>query len=264
MPEEKETFEHVNNFIIDLDSTVWCWNSLLPGVKKTIQKLKAKGKNIYFATNNPLLTRQGFADKLGKMGISTSKDRIVSSAYSAARTFSRKGINEVYAVGEEGLKRELKKEGIKLSEDADHVMGSIDRNFTFWKLSKAAQLIRDGAKFWGTGDGVNFETEEKTIPGDKPILEAIRISSLEEGYERMGKPSDNMIRTIKETFDLDGWNTALIGDNAESDIAIGNKMKFKTGLVLGGTTDKEEIKDLPEEHRPDLVFTEFSRILKKV
>lgn len=264
MPEDKETFEHVNNFVFDLDSTVWCWNSLLPGVKETIQKLKAKGKNIYFATNNSVFTRKGFAEKLGKMGINTSPDHIVSSAYSAARTFSRKGIEEVYAIGEEGLKKEIRDEDVKLSEEADHVIAAIDRNFTFWKLSNAAEMIRDGAKFWGTGDGINFETEEKVIPGDKPILEAIRISSLEEDYERVGKPSVHMVRTFREEFDLEGWNTALIGDNAASDIEFGNKLNFKTGLMLGGETDKEEVADLPEEQRPDLVFTEFSRILRKV
>ncbi len=264
MPEEKESFEHVKNFIFDLDSTVWCWSKLLPGVKETIQELKAKGKNIYFATNNSFLTRQGFAGKLEKLGINTSADRIVSSAYSAAQTLSRKGINRAYVIGEKGLKEELRDKNIKLVEEAEHVVAAMDRNFNFWKLAQAAELIREGAKFWGAGDGVNFETEEKTLPGDKPIIESIRISGLQDNYERFGKPSKHMAKTITEEFGLDSWNTALLGDNAKTDIEMGNRMKLKTGLVLGGETKREEIKHLPEEQKPDLVFTKFKRILRKI
>jgi len=140
--QENDDLEQVSNFIFDLDNTVWYWNRLAPGVKETIRKLKARDKRIFYATNNSLLTRQGFADKLTNLGLNTEPDHIVSSSYVAARVFAANNIQHVHAVGEQGLVEQLEQEHVNIRENADHVVIGFDRNFTFWKMAKAAELVQ--------------------------------------------------------------------------------------------------------------------------
>ena len=125
---------NVRTVIFDLDGTIWNWNELLPQAKYVVEKLRNDGKDIYFITNNTVLSREGLARKLTRMGIKTSPDRIITSGYSAARYFRKKGINSVYVIGEQGLIKELSIQNLKVNENAKHILISVDRNFNIWKL----------------------------------------------------------------------------------------------------------------------------------
>jgi len=57
-------FKGFDNFLFDLDGTLWLWTELLPRVDKVMKILEELEKNIFFITNNCLLTRTGFARKL--------------------------------------------------------------------------------------------------------------------------------------------------------------------------------------------------------
>ncbi|MDY6788990.1 MAG: HAD-IIA family hydrolase [Candidatus Nanohaloarchaea archaeon] len=264
MVDYEKSLEHVQNFVFDLDSTVWRWNELIPGVKKTVQKLKAKGKNIFYVTDNSLLTRQGYAEKLTKLGLKTSVEDIVNSGYVAAQQLSKKGVNKALTIGEEPLVAQLREEDIEKSEEADHVVVGLDRNYTYWKMAKAAERVREGATLWATGHGNSLQTKDKFIPGENAIMNSIKTAAEVTDYKNFGKPSDYMVEIIKEELPVHPTNTILIGDSLESDIAIGKKMGLDTGLVLGGRSSREDIKGIEEDQAPDYVFTEFSRILRKV
>ena len=261
---EQNDLKDVKNFILDLDGTVWHWNKLIPGVKETIRRLEAKGKNVYYLTNNSILTRKEFAEKLSNMGLKTSTDEVLCSSYATAQTFARNNIGEVYAIGEQGLIDELEREHIKKSKDADHVVVGLDRNFSYWKMADAADMIRDGAKFWSTALGENFRAGDRMLPGTGALVEAVKKAADTDDVEIVGKPSDHMVKIIKDEFPIYPERTVLIGDHIHSDIVTGNKLGIKTGLVLGGTSRKEELREVEGLEVPNFVFKDFKRILRKV
>jgi HAD superfamily hydrolase (TIGR01450 family) len=264
MPSYDRSLKDIKNFIFDLDGTVWHWNQLAPGVKSTIRDLKAKGKNVYYVTNNSLLTRAGLASKLTGLGLKTDEEDVVSSPYVAARTFVEKDIDEVYAIGEQGLSDELENEHITTSETANNVIVGYDRNFTFWKMAKAAELIREGAGFWSTGSANVFHTENRDLPGEKSLTESIRIAARSQGVKQLGKPSEHMIETVRDQFPIVPEKTIMIGDSLDTDVLMGNKMGIRTGLVLGGQAEREDLQDVSGLQVPDYVFEKFERILLKV
>lgn len=261
---EIRDLKDVKNFIFDLDGTVWHWNRLIPDVKNTIRKLESKGKNVFYLTNNSILTRKGFSEKLSSLGLKTKPEEVLCSSYATAQTFARKGIDSVYAVGEQGLIDELQREHIKKTEDAEHVVVGVDRNFNYWKLAKAADAVRDGAKFWSTALGENFRAGDRMLPGTGSLVEAVKEASGANEVEIIGKPSDHMVKIIKDEFPIIPDRTVLIGDHIQSDIVTGNKMGIKTGLVLGGTSKKSDLKDIDGLETPNFVFKDFKRILRKV
>ncbi len=260
--ERKENLKDVKNFIFDLDGTIWHWNKLVPDVQRTIRRLKSKGKNIFYVTNNSILTRKEFAEKLTNLGLRTKTENVISSSYVAAQVFSKKNIDEVYTIGEKGLIDELEKEHISKSKDADHVLVGMDRNFSYWKMAKAAEAIRYGAKLWTTAYGENFRAGDRVLPGTASLVESIKIAAGVEESESIGKPSKYMINIIKDEFPVYKGRTAFIGDNIHTDVVTGNKMGIKTGLVLGGTSSKDDLANVEGVEVPNFVFKEFKRILK--
>ncbi len=261
---KEEDLKDVKHFIFDLDGTVWHWNRLIPGVKQTIRRLEAKGKNIYFLTNNSILTRKEFAEKLSDLGLKTEVDNVLCTSYATAQVFADRNIDEAYVIGEKGLLDELGREHITKSEDADHVIVGVDRNFSYWKMAKAAEAIRYGAKLWTTAYGENFRAGDRMLPGTGAILESVKRAAETEEAELVGKPSDHMVKIIKDEFPIFRERTALIGDHIHTDVVTGNKMGIKTGLVLGGTSKKEDLRDIENIEKPNFVFKDFKRILKKV
>lgn len=259
----KNTLKGIENFVFDLDGTIWRWKSLKKGVKESIDKLKAKGKNIYFLTDNALLSRKNYAKKLSEFGIETKEDKIISSGYIAAETFAEEGINKVYIIGESGLLDELEKREIKISEKASNVLTSVDRNLTYWKTGKAIELINKGAKHWSTSKKSYWEVGKKKFP-EAGSISGMISEVTGENNELLGTPSDHAKKVFLDDFSLYPEKSILIGDDIKTDVYFGNKLGLKTGLVLGGVSKKENLRDSQGLEIPNIVFKNFERILRKI
>lgn len=260
----ERTLEDVENFVFDLDGTVWEWNRLKDGVEETIEELQDRGKEIYYVTNNSIMGRDRYAEKLSDLGLRTSPDRIISASLIAAETFDRLGVRKVFTVAEEGFRDELGRKGIKHSDDADHVCVAVDRNFSFWKMADAADLVRDGAELWVTSVDPFWWAGDRALPGARSLVEPVKMTADVDDARVLGKPSKHARQVIKDEWHLRPANTILIGDSLRSDVVTGNRLGFNTGLVLGGASEEDDLNEAGPHEKPTLVFREFERILMKV
>ncbi|MFH1306994.1 MAG: HAD family hydrolase, partial [Candidatus Micrarchaeota archaeon] len=136
--------------IFDLDGVIYRGGSIIPGAGEAIGKIRNAGINISFLTNNASLSREGVAQKLSSLGISAKKEEIMASSYAVAHylnSLSPKPKN-VYVVGADGLKDEIKQFGINIlsGEEAsksgvDALATGLDKNFNYEKLSTAQFLL---------------------------------------------------------------------------------------------------------------------------
>ncbi|MDY6770167.1 MAG: HAD-IIA family hydrolase [Candidatus Nanohaloarchaea archaeon] len=260
----ERSLEDVENFVFDLDGTVWEWNRLKPGARKTITELQERGKEVYFLTNNSIMGRRGYAEKLEDMGIDTSPGRVIPVSYIAAETFDEMDVRRAYTIAEEGFRDELARRNIQHSEDADHVVVAVDRNFSYWKAAKAAELVRGGAELWCTSVDAFWWAGDRSLPGSYALAETVKQAADVDTMKVLGKPSEHARSVVKSEWKLMPGNTIVIGDNMKSDVVLGNRMGYRTGLVLGGSTDEEDLNDAGPHEKPNLVFREFERILMKV
>lgn len=260
----ERTLKDVENIVFDLDGTVWEWNRLKPGVQDTIAELEERGKEIYYLTNNSILEREAYADKLGNLGIDTSPGRVLPVSYIAARVFDQEDVRNVYTVAEEGFRDELEKRNVTHSEEARHVVVAVDRNFSYWKAATAAELVRDGATLWCTSVDSYWWAGDRYLPGANALAEMVRRAAGTETAKIMGKPSQHAREVMKSEWKLMPGNTIVIGDNIQSDMVLGNRMGYMTGLVLGGSSDEDDLNDAGPHEKPNIVFREFERILMKV
>jgi len=249
-------FERFDNFLFDLDGTVWLWSELIPKVDKVMKNLEKLGKNVFFITNNCLLTRVGFAKKLQSFNIKIETEKIINPTLAAIKLLKGK---TVYCIGE-GIITELRRAKIRVREKANNVLVSDDRKVTYDKLAKACNLVEDGANFYKTASGGVWVVKGKRFPGTGAIAAVIELTIGKEA-ELIGKPSKHMLN-ILESFKFNPAKTILFGDECDSDIKLGNILNFKTVLVLTGKHKERDYLKARGFEAPDIVLKSVANILK--
>jgi ribonucleotide monophosphatase NagD (HAD superfamily) len=58
-------------YLFDQDGTIYLGDDLLPGAKRLVEELRARGKVVRFLSNNPTKDPEQYADKLARLGIPT-------------------------------------------------------------------------------------------------------------------------------------------------------------------------------------------------
>jgi len=242
-----QRFRGYSNFIFDLDGTFWRWDALIPGAKATYQELVKEGKNVFFVTNNCMLTRKGLAAKLRRFGVAAEERHLINPAVTTTKAFRGK---KVYAIAE-GIKQEFKAEGARLTDKADIVWISEDRKFNFEKLSKACELIFAGAKGYKNASGGLWFEGKRKLPGSGALAAAIEVCTRKE-MKILGKQSVEMAAYVK-SLGLKG-QTLAVGDECASDMLLGNSCGFDTALVLTGRDTLKEARKARGLYKPKYVL----------
>ena len=241
---------------LDLDGTVYKGQEVIKDAQLFIRKLQKAGTEPYYITNNSSLTAEQFTAKLSAMGISTSPDRIMTSAIAAAKYCKEKYEGaSVMMIGEEGLEAALKFEDIALTTtNPDIVVVGIDRSISYEKLSKVSLAIQGGARFIATNKDVALPTEDGLVPGNGSFVKLLETTT---GIEALtvGKPESHMLHFIQEK----GYRKdemIMIGDNYDTDIQAGIRFGIDTIYVEGGVTSAEAV--LTKQDQPTFKYKTLS------
>ncbi|MBU7005052.1 MAG: HAD-IIA family hydrolase [Theionarchaea archaeon] len=248
-----EQLNEYDAFVIDLDGVIYLRNELVPRADAFIGELGKAGKGFVFLTNNSSRTREDYVEKLAGFGIEVALNQVVTSAYATCRYLQeRLPGSRVYAVGEEGLRRELAGCGMTVVEDGtvDVVVVGIDLHFTYEKLKRAANLIRTGARFVSTNRDATYPTEEGLFPGAGSIVSAIQTASGRRPIN-IGKPNRRVFDLCLSILGVRPERAASLGDRFETDILGGMKAGMGTIMVLTGVTRPEDVGSL--RTKPDIV-----------
>jgi len=229
-------FSRFETFIFDLDGTIWNWQKLFPGVRETIKRLREKGKKIIFLTNNSMLSRAGLVRRLRKLGLEVEENELITSSFVAAQ-YLKKRRASAFAIGK-GLKEELKRVGVKLTEkNPDFVVVGQDQQFNIKKLAKVWEIMKEKTKIIGIASGRVWMMGKKLVPATGCILVAIEFISGKKAIF-VGKPSDEMIKVVKAFVHSPKEKTAIFGDECSADIGMGKKLGYFTVLVRTGIDKK--------------------------
>jgi len=254
----KNKFDRFDTFIFDLDGTVWWWTEPIPGAPEVVEELKSAGKDVFFITSNCALPRAGYARKLRRFGIKTDVDHVLNPSIIAAAFLKGK---KVFVIGE-GIIKDLRKGKVKIvKRKADAVLVSEDRRVNFEKMSRAVEMVYNGAAGYKTASGgIWFMSKEKKVLGAGAIAAAIELCTRQE-LELLGKPSKHMEEMIK-ALKFDPQKTILFGDELSSDIILGNRLKFSTAFVLSGRDTLDDYKKAAQEEVPDFILKSVAEIIK--
>jgi len=230
--------------IFDLDGTIYLGDILIDNVLETINKLKKNNYKIIFFTNNSTKTREEVCFKLVNLGIKTTINEIYTSSYATAKYLSEKQINNVFLIGTEGFKKELKSFNINIVNEnrCQAVVIGLDINFNYTTIAKALIAVSNGAKIIASNVDANFPIENGILkPATNSIVSSIVGSSGKNVDYIVGKPNTYLLNIIVNDFKLDKKYIYVVGDSIESDIAMANNYGCKSILV---GNNKNNFKDV--------------------
>ncbi len=255
-------------YIFDLDGTLYLGDELLPGARRVIDELRARGKVVRFVSNNPTKDLRMYAEKLARLGLLVSDEEIVTTIVTMTRwLLANQPDAVVFPIGEAPLIRALTNAGIRISSnpaEIDIVIASYDRGFTYEKLQiafdaiwyyKRARLVATNPDPYCPIAGGRGE------PDAAAVIAAIEACTGTKCETVVGKPDPIMLRTTLEGLDVELANCAMVGDRLSTDIRMALNAGMVSMLVLTGETSIDDLKHLSPQDRPNFVLARVDQLI---
>jgi HAD superfamily hydrolase (TIGR01450 family) len=261
----------VRLFVLDMDGTFYLGDRLLPGSLPFLERVGTAGLRFLFFTNNSSRTPDGYLAKLARMGLSLSREDILTSGDVAIEYLKAHHAGQsVYLLGTEALRQDFAARGIRIfaapeaeaesgscSAKPDIVLAAFDTELTFAKLERACTYIRAGALFLATHPDINCPMPGGFIPDCGAFCAAITLST---GVTPriLGKPYPETIEMIEHVTGVPRAEIAFVGDRLYTDVKAGVNNGAKGFLVLTGETTLADLETA--DVCPDAVFEDLGDI----
>lgn len=247
-------------FFFDLDRTIWNWNEIRPNALDLLETLESTDRNVYFHTDNTLLSRKGYADKLTNLGYDAGKEQVLTSGYIAGKLLNSKGATKAYIAGESSLISEIQELGVNMESEADHAVLGFDRNFSYDKLEKLRKISAQNGKILVCSTEKTFNTKNSTQLHQKPLNSAVNEFA---ETQVIGKPSQVFVKHFKKYFDYFPGKSVFIGDRPV-DIEAGNQLGMSTAALMQGYMDESRLRDLEGKRVPDYALTSLDKLRRRI
>lgn len=254
-------------FMLDMDGTFYLGEQLFPWSLKFIDTLNNLGIDYLFLTNNSSKNRQLYAEKISRMGLPITEEKVLTSGEATAMYVEQKYPRaKLFVVGTPALQEEFTHRGYNLdAQNPDVVVLGFDTSLTYDKLWNLCDFARAGLPFIATHPDINCPTETGFMPDIGAMLALVKSSTGREPDIIVGKPNRMIAEAAAKKLNLPLQNLAMIGDRLYTDIALGHTSGITSILVLSGETKREDIPASP--FQPDYTFAnlgEIARFLKQL
>jgi 4-nitrophenyl phosphatase len=252
--------------IFDLDGTVLRGNSVLPGVPETLAQLRQRGLRLAFFTNDNANTPYFLAERLAGMGIEAEPYEILTAALIAAEvTAELYPQYKILAAGHAGLIEALKAKNLEVVDyeeagRAEVVVMGRDPYFDYQRLTAVCQAIWRGAEFIATNYDPKIPTATGFVPGTGAWVKAVAYATGREPIVT-GKPSLWSGRVALRILNLAPDQVVVVGDQLDTDIAMGKNVGIFSILVLTGVTSREEAQAAFDDLKPDLILPDVNHLV---
>lgn len=249
-------------FVFDLDGTIYLGDSLIPGADRAVEWLRSMGKSVAFLSNKPIATRESYAEKLNKLGIPCDIESVINSSLVCARYLQKHNPGAwVFPVGEQPLIDDLKRHGLKITNDPERVevvVVSFDRTFDYRKLDIAYRAAVNGADLIATNPDRTCPMPGYELPDSACMIAAIEACAERKVEPIVGKPSPIMLKEVTDVLGLEPAQCVMVGDRSETDLLMAKRTGMRFLLVLSGVTDASDLDSLPEQ--PDLILNSVGEV----
>jgi HAD superfamily hydrolase (TIGR01458 family) len=241
-------FMRLKGLLVDLDGTLYVGDEPVEGAREAVSRLKSSGLAIRYVTNTTRKPRREVCEHLLSLGFEVEEAEIFTPARAAAGLIGEKSC---FPLVDESLLEDL--EGVTLSQDRpDYVLvGDLGEGFTYERLNAAFRRLMDGAellalqknRYWRKEDGLSLDAG--------PFVAALEYASGKSATV-VGKPEKGFFRLALEELGLTSHEVAMVGDDAEADVAGARAAGLQGIQVRTGKYRPEA------EGAPDLTLESFA------
>jgi HAD superfamily hydrolase (TIGR01457 family) len=255
-----EPLLNVKCFLLDMDGTFNLGDQLIDGSLYFIDTLNELGRDYLFLTNNSSKHRGQYAEKIRRLGLPVSEEKVFTSGEATALYLQQKHpSSSVYVVGTPALQDEFRQHGFQLEQDhPESIVLGFDTTLTYEKLWKLCDFVRGGLPYVATHPDFNCPTETGFMPDIGAMIAFVHASTGREPDLVVGKPNRMIVDAVAHKLGLQIPEMAMVGDRLYTDIALGQTSGIATCLVLSGETHPEDLKESP--FQPTYTFANLGAI----
>jgi glycerol 3-phosphatase-2 len=234
-----------DQFIVDLDGCVWIGDEPTPRAVEALEELRAAGKRLAFATNDPRGATEDYVTRLWKLGLKASLRDVVTvgGAVQHLLAETRAG-RTAFVIGTPPLRRHVADAGLRLlngtdlASRAEVVVVAGTEGLVYDDLRHAALAVRRGADFVATGRDPTYPQPDGLWPGTGAILAAVEYATGRTA-EIVGKPQPQLLKTALDR--LGDGRTLVVGDRVDADLGAAAAAGLDAALVLTGEATRSDV-----------------------
>jgi glycerol-1-phosphatase len=254
--------------VFDLDGVVYLIDRPIPGAAEAVERLRAGGVAVAYATNNASRRAADVATLLTGMGVPAQADEVLTSAGAAAALLAQRlepGA-PVLVVGAEALRAEVRDAGLTPVEVFEDKPAAVVQGYgpdVGWRiLAEAALAVRAGATWVATNTDRTLPSPRGPLPGNGSLVAVLRTALDREPDIVVGKPEPALFTTAAT---LSGAKHPLtVGDRLDTDIEGANKAGTDSLLVLTGVSGPADLLAAEPSRRPTYVAADLSGLFAPV
>ncbi|MGD8634388.1 MAG: HAD-IIA family hydrolase [Anaerolineales bacterium] len=251
--------DRIKNVMIDMDGVLVSGSSLIEGAHDFMQSIRDHGLEYLVLTNNSVYTPRDLSHRLRTIGLDVPEQRIFTSAMATARFLDHQSSGgKAFVIGESGLTDAVYSVGFIITDIApDYVVLGETRSYDMVMITKAVQLVADGARFVATNPDPSGPSEQGMVPATGALAALIEKAT---GITPLfvGKPNPFMMRAALNYIGAHSEETVMIGDRMDTDIIAGVETGLRTILVLTGVTSREQLGRFP--YQPSQIVETLAEI----
>ncbi len=212
---------------MDLDGTLYAGGEPVAGAREAVEALEASGFALRYVTNTTRMPRRAVVERMRALGFVAEEGEVLTPAWAASRLIAGR---TCLALVDESLREDLGQAG--LTEDSPEVVlvGDLGEDFTYTRLDAAFRCLMEGAelvalqknRYWQNRGGLSLDAG--------PFVAALEYASGKEAVV-VGKPEQSFFRIALEDMGLGAHEVAMVGDDAETDVA-GAKRAGLSGIQV--------------------------------
>jgi len=241
--------EAYDGVILDLDGCVYVGDEATPGAPRAVEALRAAGKRVVFATNDPRHATEDYVRKLWRLGVQASVGDVVTVGAALQHLLAEAHTGRsAFVIGTDPLRRHVIDAGLRLfngdsdGSRAEVVIVAGTDELSYDDLREATLSVRAGAAFIAAGRDSTYPMPDGLWPGTGAILAAVEYAT-DQRAEIVGKPEPALFATALERMDVD--RVLVVGDRLDADVAAADRAGLDAALVLTGATTRAEAAAAP-------------------
>jgi len=247
----------VRALLVDLEGTVYQNRQLIPGAVEALAAADARGIPHCFVTNTTSRPRSAVVRELAAMGLSVEAEKIFTAPRAAAEHLRRRGLPRCDLLVPPAVLEDFP--GVIPEEDAPDavVVGDMGEGLSISRLNRAFRHLLAGAelvtlarnRYWRSPDGLVLDVGAFTAALE---YASGRTATL------VGKPAPEFFEAPLAFLGVRASETAVVGDDLESDVGGGQAVGMKGVLVRTGKFRPEDLER--SAIRPDAALDSLARL----
>lgn len=248
----------MKTLIFDLDGTMYRGKQPIQEGIDTIRFLQQHHIPYLFLTNNSMRTPEENARHMLEMGYENIQpEDFYNSAMAAVKYASETSDQrKAWYIGEEGMRQALLDGGFEITdENPDFVFVGLNKNADYKLYSKGLTYLLGGAKLIGTNKDRILAKPGGFEVGNGSVVALFEYASQQKSPE-IAKPAAPILEYALKSRGLSKENVILIGDNLETDIALGYNNGVRTVFVESGVHSRKDIGRI--QVQPDVILSNLN------